>query len=99
MTTVTTVGSSYSIDGKHWGPGPWLGLIHEINRRTDGEAFGSPEIVTDERGYVEVYPDFDVVMVGRGRQDKLVTVVSKTARAAAVLQAAAKGMGLEVEDR
>jgi hypothetical protein len=97
MTKVTTVGSSYMMDGKHLGPGPWLGLIHECNRRTDGKAFQSPEVV-NAGIYTEVYPDFDVRFQGAGKQDMLVTIVSKNAGADALLKAAAESMDLTVEE-
>jgi hypothetical protein len=92
---VTTVGAAWTLDGKHVGPGPWLGLIHECNRLTDGKMFGSPEFVNDERGHVESYRDADVIFIGEGAQDQLVTIDTKTMHGTKTVMQAAESMGLQ----
>lgn len=94
---ITTVGAAYTMDGKHLGPGPWLGLIHECNRLTGGKMFGSPVFVNDERGHVEVYPDAEVIHVGTGAQDTLVTMVSRNELGGQLMRQAAKLMGLSID--
>lgn len=92
---VTTVGAAWTMGGRHVGPGPWLGVIHECNRLTDGRMFGAPEIVADDpRGYVESYRDADVIMVGQGAQDQVVTIESKTMVGTKTIMQAAESMGL-----
>lgn len=93
--SVTTVGSAWTMQGEHRGPGPWLGLIHECNRLTDGKMFGSPEISHDRDGnYVEIYDDADVTHMGEDKQDSLIRITSKTAPGAVIIMQAAENMGL-----
>lgn len=100
---LTTVSSSYMMDGKHLGPGPWLGVIHEINGRTQGNVFREPLIegpneFPDRECYTEIYPDFDVEFRGRGPQACLVTIVSKNEWAADLLRDAAEHMNLTIDE-
>lgn len=92
--TVTTVGAAWTMDGKHTGPGPWLGLIHECNRLTRGEMFRGASFETRNGNYVEVYPHAEVEMIGEGAQDQIVTVRSTNDNGARILRDAALVMGL-----
>jgi hypothetical protein len=94
---VTTPGLSYGLDGKHNGPGPWLSVVREINARTDGAAFGTPVITRDSRGYVETYPDYEIVMIGKF-QDQRVTIIAYPVAACALLIEAAESLGLTARE-
>lgn len=90
---VTTVGASW-VDGKHRGPGPWLDVVHEVNRTRPG-TFGAPLIDNDPDGtYVEVYPGARVRMVGEDAQDLLVTITSMDDDVAEHMRRAAERLGL-----
>lgn len=94
---VTTVGAQFDMSGKHHGIGPWLGVIHEVNRMVP-RTFDAASFVNDERGHVEVYGDADVIFVGKSAQDQIVTIVSKTHNGARLIKAAAETLGLKWEE-
>lgn len=92
---VTTVGAAWTLDGNHTGPGPWLGLIHECNRLTNGAMFREARFSRDgDDNYMEVYPDATVTMIGEDAQDQLVTITSRNDRGYQIIDQAAENMGL-----
>jgi len=99
--SVTTPGRvTVKMEDREYGkPGPWLDLIHEVNRIRP-TTFGPPEFMGTRPGadhYVEEYADADVQMRGRD-EDAMVTIVSKTPDGYTLIRDAAERLGLEWED-
>lgn len=85
------------INGVHSGPGPWLDLIHEVNRLAPG-TFGEPVKMgqVEGRGYVEEYAAADVVMFGD--DPDVVTIISKSGEASRLITEAATNLSLSTEE-
>jgi hypothetical protein len=97
MSAVVTPAKAFDDRGKHTGPGPWLTLIHECNRITEGTMFGEPKFIRSPNRYIEVYPTAEVIMrLDAGGEAVMVTVRGTTTLGSQVIREAAGNLGMAV---
>jgi hypothetical protein len=92
IAAYTAAPKAYDAYGAHTGPGPWLDLIHAVNR-LEPKSFGSAYIpdTRDLKRWVEEYPEYTVWwdLDDEGGAASDVTVAAHTLVAAELLDRAA----------